>query len=484
MAKITSYTPPWLSCATAGSDLFKASSNAEGAQRRTLATRGTELFLATGNEIRWADLGILKQNEQAVFRAFERSTRSNSDAGEPQERRTYRTLKTPSRDIEELHISPNGLYIAIISSHTVHVAILPDPSLLSSKDTTPLKLKTYQIGPTSHVVERAPVASILWHPLGVNGECLVTVTTDAVVRLWELDRDNRWSFDQPASAIDLKKLANGFSAVEDFSPSKYGTSNGFSPDSFEMEVSSACFGGSYPTEEGSWAPMTLWIAMREGDIYALCPLLPGHFHGHSPSLRQLVSTQKLDLAAFDGYDEIPEWARKTLKQQQSWLSAIESQLENEELSDSTMLTMTLRRPSNPSSIPKLQGPFQLSPDPDVIFDITDMCTLSAPGALNEEAEDSFQEVVDRPTAALDMLCLATSDGKAHICLSLNKIEPRWLPVARVSDQASVMDLLPTNVNLDSACPTLHTRRRQSRITCHRKRVHCQFRRAVMAVIHR
>lgn len=470
MAKVSSYTPPWLTRTTAGAEFFKSSPTAEGAPLRNIAARGTELFLADGNEIRWTDLGILKQNGQAFHEAFDKSSRSTSDAGESQEHQTHRTLKTPSRNIKELHISPNGLYIAIVSSHTVHVAILPDPSFLSSSDSSPLKLKTYQIGPTGHVVERAPVASTLWHPLGVNGDCLVTVTTDSIVRLWELDRDTRWSFDQPALAVDLKKLANGFSAAEDFSPSKYGTSKGFSPDSFEMEVAAACFGAVSPTNEGSWAPMTLWIAMREGDIYALCPLLPSHFQGRTSSLRQLVSTQKLDLAAFEGFDEVPEWARKILKQQHSWLAAIEVQLEKEEVSGTNMPSQSLRRPSVPSAIPKLQGPFQLSPDPDVIFDITDMCTLSAAGDRDKALEDSFDETGGPPSAALDMLCLATSDGKVHICLSLNKIEPRWLPIIKVSNTYLGVGLSPTKLLVDSACVVLYTRRGQSGIACHRKRI--------------
>ena len=69
-----------------------------------------------------------------------------------------------------------------------------------------MKLKGNNIGPTTHVLSQSRVVSVLWHPFGVLGTCLVTVTAEAVVRVWELNRDNRWSFDSPSLAIDLKKI--------------------------------------------------------------------------------------------------------------------------------------------------------------------------------------------------------------------------------------------------------------------------------------
>lgn len=441
MPKITSYTPSWLSRPSPGFDFFSSTpskqlangtaknTSSNSAPLRTIVTRGTELFYAQGNEIRWTELSNLKEQEQIVHQQTNR--RSRRDHDDSSALQAYRVLKVPgSRQIRQLLISPNGLYIAIVSSHTVHLAILPDPSHLASEDTSPLKLKTYHVGPTSHVLERSPVASVLWHPLGVNGDCLVTVTADAVVRLWELDRENRWSFDQPALAVDLKKLANGLSTAEDFSPSKYGTSKGFSPDSFEMEVASACFGAASEVSEGSWSPMTLWIAMREGDVYALCPLLPTHFQAQTQHLQQLLTTLRIDFAAVESLEGVPDWARKGLKQYQAWTSDIEDQIANDESYDVTLPTQVLRRPVHPSPVPKLQGPFQLSPDPDQIFDITDICALSAEPRQDLQSDDGASTSEDNSISALETLCLATSDGKIHVCISLSKIEPRWLPLKK------------------------------------------------------
>lgn len=82
MPKVISYTPSWLSRPAPGFNLFvpteekgpqgqttsfKALSesikrNAKPGPRRLIAHRGTEVFVAVGKEIRWADLVYLKEN--------------------------------------------------------------------------------------------------------------------------------------------------------------------------------------------------------------------------------------------------------------------------------------------------------------------------------------------------------------------------------------------------------------------------------------
>lgn len=74
MPKIVSYTPAWLSKPNPGHQIFTTthapSSNSSNSSsrgkskpgpRRTIAHRGTEVFIAVGKEIRWADLVYLKE---------------------------------------------------------------------------------------------------------------------------------------------------------------------------------------------------------------------------------------------------------------------------------------------------------------------------------------------------------------------------------------------------------------------------------------
>lgn len=365
-------------------------------------------------------------------------------------------LKVPgSLKIRQLVVSPEGDFIAIVTSHTVHVAVLPNPILLNTGDTAPLKLKSFQLGPTTHVVECSGVASVLWHPLGANGNTLVTVTTDAIVRLWELNREDRGSFETPTLAVDLKKLADARSSTQDCSPSRYGTRKGFSPDSFEMEVASACFGAPATGWRAGWAPLTLWIAMKEGDVYFLCPLLPSLWQAEVPTITALASSVRLDNAILLNTDNVSSEVRHTADQQLRWVSEIESQIKPTDSTSRSSPVQTFRRPPWPSHTPKLQGPFHLSPDPDQIFDIADIHSLVVEPEEDPGSDYSSTDEDKRDVEQIEIICLATSDGKIHVCTSLSTVEPKWLPTKKVGGLES-LEIVLANVNLMQSAPLLST----------------------------
>lgn len=85
MPKILSYTPSWLTRPSPGYALFsqkqKEISAGENGQnksgheskiRRTIAHRGTEVFVVVDNEIRWSDLVMLRErSEEAEQKALD-----------------------------------------------------------------------------------------------------------------------------------------------------------------------------------------------------------------------------------------------------------------------------------------------------------------------------------------------------------------------------------------------------------------------------
>jgi nucleoporin NUP82 len=429
MARVVGHTPSWLSAPSPGFNLFQRNpgtkppsalrnqlvkAEARG-PTRTIAHRGTEIFVLVGNEIRWSDLVSLKDAEQD----------GNSQS--------YRVLKTSvASQIKQLVVSPHGDYLAILTEHTVHIAVLPDSSHLSVQDASPLRIKTFQLGPTAHVLEQAPVVSAIWHPLGHLGSCLVTVTQDACVRLWELNRDSRASFDEPELALDLKKLANATSADQDFSASKYGASKGFSPDSVEMEVAAACFGARATSDEHGWSPMTLWIAMTEGDVYALCPLLPSKWEPTATTIPSLTTAVVAKAEVNSQSDPTPE-ERRIVDQQQRWLADIDNQEPTVVSHIDTLAEFEVyQRPANPPAIPKLQGPFYLNPEPDY-DNITDIFVIAP--RLDDDAlmqEEDQEDFLGHDGLSVGIVCLATASGKVHICLDLDGVEAQWLPSRRAA----------------------------------------------------
>ncbi|KAJ8068011.1 hypothetical protein OCU04_003589 [Sclerotinia nivalis] len=458
MPQVLGYTPTWLSKPNPGHEIFTAGptgnqtasgnsynfnngrSNKLG-PRRTIARRGTEVFIAVGKEIRWADLVYLKEtweNKQENQRSFLKGKSLAAEEVEagPDVAQGYRTLKIPVADeIRQLIISPNSNFMAILTTHTVHIAILPEPSHLTSPENGPMKIKTFHLGPTTHVTSRSGISSALWHPLGVNGTCLVTVTKDAVVRVWELSTTDRWSFDKPTLAIDLKKLADGVSADQDFGASMAGQPSKFSPDAFEMEVASACFAGR---GSGGWSPMTLWLAMREGDVYALCPLLPEKWAPPPTLIPSLSVSIVSNVAATEDDPDVARGSKLLAQQQLDWMSDIDSQ-------DPTQVQGSVgeppaevyARPSRPGKVPRLQGPFGFDLAPQVEDDeedelFTDIYVIGpkidAEELMDGEEDDELElDEVDKEGCSMNVICLLTTSGRLTICLDLMGIEAQWLP---------------------------------------------------------
>jgi nucleoporin NUP82 len=319
-----------------------------------------------------------------------------------------------------------------LTAHTCHVCVLPSSAHLRSGDDSEIRLKSFQVGPTAHVLEQAPLATALWHPLSRPGiPALVTITKDACVRQWELDVNNRYTFDEPAVAIDLKKLANATSTNADFSASKYGVKKGFSPDDVEMQVAAATFGGSGNEDENGWSSMTLWFAMSEGDTYALSPFLPSQFRVPSTMLPALSTSVVAKARAIQHDPHALESEKRTADAQKRWLAELDAQdpynLPGETEFD---IVEVYSRPERLGAIPKLQGPFTLSPEPD-FGEVTDIHVI----APTIDREELFgEELEDAPLGeeglSIGMVCLATNTEKVHICLDLDGIEAEWLPVKR------------------------------------------------------
>lgn len=256
------------------------------------------------------------------------------------------------------------------------------------------------------------------------GTCLVTITEESVLRLWELDTDNRSSFDEPSTSFDLKKLANAVSAEQDLSDiraSKWGTSKGFSPDSVELEPAAACFGGRGEEGESSWRSMTLWIAMTGGDVYALCPLLPKRFRTIPGFLNTLSLTVSSKALGIEAGTPTTNGSSSSIEAQAEWLEELEDQEPFVPSGPSEIVySQTYSRPQHPGPAPKLQGPFAFLPE---LEDCPDLADIFVVGLESTDLEDDGLP----PSTAASVVCLLTSKGDVQICLELEGVEAQWLP---------------------------------------------------------
>lgn len=369
-------------------------------------------------------------------------------------------------EIRQLVISPQSNYLAIVTTHTVHICVLPDSSHLTTGDTDPMKPKLFTLGPTTHVTSRSAVMSALWHPLGVKGSSIVTVTEDAVVRVWEVSASDRWSFDAPTLAIDLKKLANGKTLDQDFSTSIASTNRGYSADMFDMEVAAASFAvrGS-----GLWASMTLYIAMRGGDIYALCPLLPRLWAPPPTLIPSLSVSIVARVAAVEDDPNVSPEDKLLAQQQLDWITDIDNQeptIAQDSIGDQPI--EVFRGPTHPGLIPRLQGPFDLemSPDEDeqddLDIEVSDIYVIGrkmeTEELMGEEDELLMLDEDEQQGLSLSVICLLSTSGQVRVCLDMDGVEARWLPpkssTKGTTFSAEVVDLpsLLTFETLDAIPP--------------------------------
>ncbi|KAF4591618.1 WD40 repeat-like-containing domain protein [Ophiocordyceps camponoti-floridani] len=467
MPKVKQYSAAWLSGNAPGRQLFEPSADSiryralspsfaskkqqqqqqqqqSGGPRRTIARRGTEIFVAVGREIRWADLiylrddwvakqprerGVRVKREEDSLSPFDGESGLDSAAG-------FRTLKTPvADDIRQLVISPDSSLLAILTTHTVHICVLPDSSHLTAKDTSPMRPSIFTLGPTTHVTSRSPIASAVWHPLGVKGSCIVTVTTDAIVRLWELSPTDRWTYDLPTTSIDLKRLADGTNLDQDFAPAG-ATNKSFSPDSFEMEVAAATF----PSRgSGGWSPMTLWVAMREGDVYALCPLLPKRWAPPPTLIPSLSVSVVTTVAAIEDDARVDDREKLLAQQQLQWMAELDAQEPQVlDTGHGERLVEVYSRPQRPGAIPRLQGPFDLVADPqssdDLDVMITDVLVIGNKTEtdrlmMGEEDEGLDLDLgeSDEQGLSLTIVCLVSTSGQVRVYLDTDGVQAQWLP---------------------------------------------------------
>ncbi|KAK8019852.1 nuclear pore complex protein An-Nup82 [Apiospora arundinis] len=396
MPKVKAYTPAWLSRPSPGHQIFAPSAgeprpspysssrsdvNKTG-PRRTIAQSGSQVFVAVGKEIRWADLIELKEKWQ------DKDVRGRSD---------FRIKREDSNGPDANDLLDAAEQDGYVGFRTLTVNVI--------------KPKSWTLGPTTHVFDRSAVASAIWHPLGVNGSALVTVTTDAVVRVWELSPSDRWSFDKSTLTIDLKKLADGTSLDQNFAPSNDASGRNFSADSFEMDVASAAFAGR---GSGGWSSMTLWVAMGQGDVYALCPLLPSRWSPPPTLIPSLSVAIVGNLAAIEDDPGVSPSAKLLAQQQLDWMSDLDNQEPVEvdgPLGEPPAEVYT--RPSRPGVVPKLQGPFDLElsvdAEDDMDIELTDIFVIGQKLDTDElmMGEDEELEVDDIDQEGLSLNTLDT-----------------------------------------------------------------------------
>ncbi|KAK6358460.1 hypothetical protein TWF730_007794 [Orbilia blumenaviensis] len=367
-----------------GFDNRKLTKKLFSSQKRALFLRETELFVAHGKDIRCADLKDLKS-------ASEKGGQIDGDG--------YQTLELPELDfdISQLVRSADGETAIIVGEYDVGVALLPATGVMTLDERTSIILKWFKLEPgTTEAPSR--IAKAIFHPLGAQ-PCVIVLTEDAMIHVYEVEFNFDSAKIEPTETHDLKQMLginrNSSYLIDDIEPS------------------SMCFGGV-----GSiWSIFTLYILMKNGEIYSICPFLPSKWMLDSDFLDELNYELTAHRTVRDSGDPaISDLEKYNSRQICFWIHEISRLIRVQNLTlkrnefDEEPAGYLLSRPTMADvTHPLLQGPYLLQPAPEDNFD-----------------ELNFASDIARiGSSHFSVIAVAWTSGKIDLMLEFDSVAPRW-----------------------------------------------------------
>ncbi|KTW28403.1 hypothetical protein T552_01665 [Pneumocystis carinii B80] len=351
-------------------------------RRSLIAVRQTEVFVAVDRTIRYADLKDCKIEENQKDMRME-----------------YKEfkLKKISFHIERLIINMCGTILVVVGSHDLATIFLP--TYLNSLEENSLR----DIFVGRKYYSQIEIVSVLFHPASKNFSTILVLSSDAVIRVFELSL----SFEESEQSIDL---ISGTGRTR-----KKGS---FIVDEDVFQVSDFCF----DSKANEWSLFTLYVLLQNGDIYSICPLVPTNCMVQRSYLNRLacyISTKSQQLEKSKDSTSSISLENESIRMQTRWISDILGQVslindyglgsplsQNLDMQD----LVTFRRP-NISKFPVLiQGPFLFQPAP-----------------LEFSSQHvTASNIITLGTNVVGILIISYADGKIDVCVEVERVEPKWV----------------------------------------------------------
>ncbi|KAG0769289.1 hypothetical protein G6F33_003810 [Rhizopus arrhizus] len=296
-----------------------------------LTMRDNDLFVAVGSTIRVLNLTEFKD-------AWTTASKNNIQLSNNWVSSIpYKILDTPeiNFNIESLTPNLNGRLLSVNGQHSLVIVCLPrqgfgDVSMFKKS----IDCRTLTIGRKYYGSDKGQLLQVKWHPLSETRTHLVALSSDNTLRMFDISTD----IDDPEQSFDLFQNNNASETAVTFS-----------------------IGGTSHDQNG-WEPFTIYYALRNGQIYMLCPVIPFKSairKGHLDNLMNLVDAKYQKEKVSDSNDI--NALTYLYKLQKQWLQDLfDSAKVGCKANPSLMNNDTLSVVSNTSSFNfpvKIQGPF-------------------------------------------------------------------------------------------------------------------------------
>ncbi|CAG8450485.1 786_t:CDS:10 [Ambispora gerdemannii] len=354
-------------------------------KRSCIVTAAKLLFVAVGNQIRVLNISDFYY---AWFKACENGELEQTEAW--MQNAKYLTLKTPAINFQiyalVMNYAEKSNFIAVVGVSELAVIKLKEDIPNYSE----MSCTTHLVGPFHHVIGGSPICKVLWHSLSRNGSHLMVLTTDGNLRMYDIFTNYNEPI-QVFQVVESSKTRNGYGCNLDDEP----------------EAASFCFGQS---ASNIWGPFTVYILMKNSDIYSFCPVTPDKMTcqvSHLQKLASLISSncQKVipGIKGKEKYGDI-SWVHQ---RQLEWISKITSQIpEGCEPDKKVDIDLT----SNIHGQPQRQGPYLLQPSP------IELSLMDCPDA---------SDILCLNTKYMNVFVLVFEHGKVDICLEDDKVQGCW-----------------------------------------------------------
>ncbi|KAK9767803.1 hypothetical protein K7432_002084 [Basidiobolus ranarum] len=361
-----------------------------------IVVRESDLFVAVDSTIRVLNLKECKD----YFLKLKSQTKA-SKLVEP----SYKILDVEAIPfpIQKLVINGNGKLMTVVGAHSVMVLTLPRPGYYRIKSQK-IPCRLMNIGSYYHRnTNSSPIVKTMWHPLSEGSSHLMVLTKDGILRMYDIASD----IEEPEQTFDFTR--SDISGV-------FSGGNTFSAESDGKEAVSFCFG----SPKKDWGPFTVYVLMKNGDIYSLCPVMPKTSvcsKGLLSNLLALVQAQQIpEFLNRSVFTDDVEITQESL--QSHWINEV---VNNAKLLNTNVLAfgtegqdleeehVHISQPNSVRAQPFVQGPYLLQPAPVEI------------SGDDVEASDILYMDAD----PVGILAIAFGDGKIDICLEVEPVVAQW-----------------------------------------------------------
>ncbi|KAF9179505.1 hypothetical protein BGZ50_006876 [Haplosporangium sp. Z 11] len=345
-----------------------------------MVVHAQDLYVAVGRQIRYSSLADLKKGVENHGRAA---------AAEYLENKQHKVLKIQhiDFDIRRLIINQDGKLMAIVGDEKIVIAALPKTI---KQDPKAVLCKSFVLGEYYHI-NKGPskVVKVLWHPLSKGSTHVLVMTQDCLLRMYDVATD----IDEPEQVFNVGNRVH--------------TSGSYGLD-FD-NAAAFCFGSKHST----WGQLTVYGLTQTGDVYMICPVMPGTCLLDASVLDEIRSKMEIEETELDESKEL-----KALKKE--WLESLLENAQPHPFSDEVVI---VQNPELKYGKVARQGPFLFQPVPIEL----------------DDDDNKAYDILCLETEAADVLVMAYSCGKVDVCIAVDRPSARWELERRLRDDGTYAD---------------------------------------------